>query len=135
MRSDNNKLNLKEFIYYFCGFYLLYAFWFLITIVLFILIITFLHLHGNFGAFIFLVIFYGILFGLLLYLYYWIAKGLILGKTIRAFLAILLINFPSYFSFKYNYNSIMINIYNIILSTFLLYSVIFSFREKKRWKN
>lgn len=132
MRNDRNKIKLNEFINYFCGFYLLTVFWLLIIVILILFPIAFIHFYGHVGAIFLLFSVYGILFGLVAYLYYWIAKGLIIQKNIRAFLAIILINLPSYFSFKFNYNSIMVTIFNIMLSTLLLYSIIYSFREKKR---
>jgi len=130
MNNYNKKLKLNEFIFFYCGIYILNFLWvFIIFFLTYQLILT-SKTQYELGVYILAYLIYGLPFAILVYIYYWTAKGLINQKNISAILAIIIINFHSFYS-KYDIKSMLFTIYNIILSLFLLYSIIYSLRGKR----
>lgn len=126
MNNNYNKLNLNEFILYFCAIHILTLLWIFILFFFTLIMIVLLKSHHEIGVSIFIFVYLSLFAGFFAYIAYWIAKGLIMQKKLRAILAIIIINYSSYHLLKYDFNSIMIIVYHIILSIFLIYSITYS---------
>jgi len=133
MNNYNKKLKFNEFIFLYVGFYLLNIVWVFIILFLILQLILTFKTHYEIGVYIGINVFFGLFFGIIGYIYYWTAKGVIMQKKIPAIIAIIIINYPYFHPFKYDFNSMVSTIYNIFLSILLLYSIIYSLRVKSWW--
>lgn len=88
-------------------------------------------MHLDIGVLIVLFCVFGLISVLTLYIIYWGAKGLILQNKFRAILAIIIINYPSYHSFKYQFDVLANTVYNIMISILLIYAILYSIKIAK----